>query len=180
MRNFCLKDFYLDKKYIIASIITLLCAIICGIVLFKLSNINIYFINFANDYICNVFKFKNGNLIFPHLLSNLFYFYIFFLIGYFTKFKYLTLIIIFFRGIYFSIYAAILISLNSLGGITVAVLVFIPSSVFSLIFCYLNMDLCKIINKKYVFVMPLIFALLNMLILLMLINVLFRVVIVIV
>ena len=113
-------------------------------------------------------------------MSNLFYFYIFFLIGYFTKFKYLTLIIIFFRGIYFSIYAAILISLNSLGGITVAVLVFIPSSVFSLIFCYLNIDLCKIINKKYVFVMPLIFALLNMLILLMLINVLFRVVIVIV
>lgn len=180
MRNLSFKEFSCDKKYIIALIVTLICSIISGIVLFKLSNINIYFINFANDYICNVFKFKNGNLIFPHLLSNLFYFYIFFLIGYFTKFKYLTLIIIFFRGIYFSIYAAILISLNSLGGITVAVLVFIPSSVFSLIFCYLNIDLCKIINKKYVFVMPLIFALLNMLILLMLINVLFRVVIVIV
>ena len=180
MRNlsFCSEKW--DKRYALAFLIALICSIICGIVLFKLSNINIYFINFANDYICNVFKFKNGNLIFPHLLSNLFYFYIFFLIGYFTKFKYLTLIIIFFRGIYFSVYATILISLNSLGGITVAVLVFIPSSVFSLIFCYLNIDLCKIINKKYVFVMPLIFALLNMLILLMLINVLFRVVIVIV
>ena len=48
------------------------------------------------------------------------------------------------------------------------------------LFPVMDAKFCKIINKKYVFVMPLIFALLNMLILLMLINVLFRVVIVIV
>lgn len=180
MRNFSFKEFCFDKKYIIATIITLLCAIICGIVLFKLSNINIYFIDFANDYIRNVFRFKNGSIIFSHLLSDLFYLYIFFFIAYFTKLKFLTLIIVFVRGIYFAIYAAILISLNSLGGITVAVLVFIPSSVISLILCFLVAECCKIINKKIVFFIPAVFALTNTLILLLLINVVFRVVIVIV
>ena len=180
MRNLSCKEFSWDKKYIIAAIITLICSIICGIVLYKLSNINIYFVNFANDYIFFVFNFKNVKLIFPHLLSELFYLYLFFLIAYFTKYKYLTLLILFFRGIYFSIYTVILFSLNSLGGITVGILVFIPVSLVSIIFCYLIVEFCRIINKKYVFFIPAICALINTLILIILINVLFRVIIVIV
>lgn len=180
MRNLSFKEFSCDKKYIIGAVITLICAIISGIVLYKLSNVNIYFVNFANDYIFNVFNFRNGKLIFPHLLSELIYLYTFFLIAYFTKFKFLTLIILFGRGIYFAIYASILFSLNSLGGITVAVLVFIPSSAISIIFCCLIADSCRIINKKYVFFIPAICAVINTLILLVLINVIFRVIIVIV
>ena len=180
MRNLSFKEFSCDKKYIAASIITLICSIICGIVLYKLSNINVYFVNFANNYIFNVFNFKNSKLIFPHLLSEILYLYLFFLISYFTRFKFLTLIVLFIRGIYFAVYAAILLSLNTLGGVTVAVLIFIPASAVSIIFCLIIAEICKIINKKIVFFVPIICAIVNTLLLLILVNVLFRAIIVIV
>ena len=180
MRNLSFKEFSCDKKYIFASIITLICSFICGIVLFKLSNINVYFVNFANNYIFYVFNFKNSRLLFPHLIVELFYLYLFFIVAYCTKFKFLTLIILFIRGIFFAIYTAILFSLNSLGGVTVAVLVFIPSSVLSFFLCYIIAEFCKIINKKLVFFTPAVFAVINTLILLLLVNLLFRVIIVIV
>ena len=180
MRNLSFKEFSCDKKYVIASIITLICSIICGIVLYKLSNINVYFVNYANNYIFYVFNFKNSKLIFSHLLVELFYLYLFFLIAYFTKLKFSTLIILFVRGIFFAIYVAILFSLNSLGGVTVAILVFIPSAAVSMTFCALVADSCRIINKKIVFFVPLVCALVNTLLLLLLVNLLFRVIIVIV
>lgn len=180
MRNLSFKEFSCDKKYIIASIITLICSIISGVVLYKLSNINIYFVNFANNYIFYVFNFKNSKLLLPHLLVELFYLYAFFAIAYFTKLKFLTLIILFVRGIFFTVYAAILLSLNSLGGVTVAILVFIPASVVSMVLCNLTADFCKIINKKIVVFVPAICALINTLLLIILVNLLFRVIIVIV
>ena len=180
MRNLSIKNYKYDKKYLIAVFITLLCAIISGIVLYIFADVNIYFKNFAEEYVFFVFNFKNGDLIFSHLLSELLFLYIFFLIGYCTKFKYLTLIFIFIRGLYFAVYTAILIELNAFGGITVAILVFIPTSVFSIIFCCITAETCKSINKKIVFFVPAVFAVFNTLILLLLINVVFRVVIVIV
>ena len=180
MRNLSFKEFSCDKKYIIASVITLICAIICGIVLYKLSNINVYFANFANNYIYYVFNFKNSKLIFPHLLVELFYLYIFFAVAYFTKLKFLTLLILFVRGIFFTVYAAILLSLNSLGGVTVAILVFIPATIISMVFCNLIADSCKIINKKIVLFVPAVCALIDTLFLIILVNLLFRVIIVIV
>ena len=180
MRNLSFKEFSCDKKYIIASAITLICAIICGVVLYKLSNINIYFTNFANNYIYYVFNFKNSKLILPHLLVELFYLYIFFAIAYFTKFKFLTLLILFVRGIFFTVYAAILLSLNSLGGVTVAILVFIPATIISMVFCNLIADSCKIINKKIVLFVPAVCAIIDTLLLIILVNLLFRVIIVIV
>ena len=178
MRNLSFKGIKWDKKYFIAALIVLLCSIICGIVLYITIDVHVYFINFAEDYVYYVFGFQNTSIIFSHLLSDLFYFYIFFLISYFTKFKYLTLIFIFIRGIYFAVYASILFTVISFGGITVAVLVFIPISLLSLIFSCMICDCCRSVNKKYVFLIPAALALINMLILLLLINVLFRVVIV--
>ncbi len=180
MRNLSFNEFKWDKKYVIAVIITLLCAIISGIVLYKFVNINIFFIEYAQDYIFYVFNFKNSKLIFSHILGELFYCCIFFLIGYFTKFKYFTLIFIFIRGLYFTLYAAILIGLNSFGGITVAIFVFIPVSLLSILLCCCVTESCKIINTKYVFCIPAIFALINTLIFIVLVNVVFRVIIVIV
>lgn len=180
MRNLSFKEFCCDKKYLISSIITLICSIICGIVLYKLSNINIYFVNFANNYIYYVFNFKNGRLIFPHLLVCLFYMYLFFAIAYFTKLKFFSLLLLFVRGIFFTIYCSILFSLNSLGGVTVAILVFIPTSVISMVFCYLIADTCKILNRKIVFYVPAVCAVINTLLLIILVNLLFRVIIVIV
>lgn len=180
MRNLSFKDYKWDKRYLTAVLITFICAIISGVVLYIFVNINIYFKNFAQDYAFYVFNFKNGNIIFPHLLSEILYLYLFFFVGYCTRFKYVTLIFIFIRGLYFAVYSAILIELNAFGGITVAILVFIPTSLFSIIFCCIIAETCKSINKKYVFFIPAVFAVINTLIMLLLINVVFRVVIVIV
>lgn len=180
MRNLSFKGFSCDKKYLVAFIITLVCSIISGIVLYKLSNINVYFANFANNYVFYVFNFKNSKLIFPHLLVELFYLYSFFLVAYFTKFKFLTLILLFVRVIFFVIYSAILCSLNALGGVIVAVLVFIPASIVSIVLCYIIAEFSKIINRKIVYFVPAIFATANSLLLLVLVNLLFRVIIVIV
>ena len=180
MRNLSFKDYKWDKKYLYAVLITSICAIISGIVLYIFVNINIYFKNFTEEYVYYIFNFKNGDLIVPHFLSELLYAYVFFLIGYFTKFKYLTLVFVFIRCMYFAVYTAILIELNAFGGITVAILVFIPISIISIVFCCIITETCNSLNKKIVFFVPLIFAVLNTLILLLLVNLLFRVVIVIV
>ena len=180
MRNLSFNECKCDLRYLIAVIITFICAIICGIVLYKVVTINIYFKNFAEDYVYYVFNFKNSKLIFSHILRELIYIYLFFLIGYFTRFKYLTLILVFIRGLYFTVYVAILFELVTFGGITVAILVFIPTYIISFAFCWFIAEYCKLINKKYIFFVPAILALTNTVVLTILVNVVFRVVIVIV
>ena len=180
MRILSFKGLKSDKKYIIAVIITLICSIICGIVLYNLANMSYFFWDYTEKYAFAIFNFDNGSLIFPHFLSEILYLYIFFVIGYFTRFKYLTLIPVFIRGIFFVIYAAVLIELNVLGGISVAIIVFIPISLISLVFCCFTAENCSVINKKIVFVFPAILAVANTIIFLLLINVVFRVIIVIV
>ncbi len=180
MRKLSFNGYKCDKKFLIAFAITLICSIICGIVLFKIATVNIFFRDFAEDYVYYVFNFKNSSLIFPHLLSEILYLYLFFLLGYFTRLKYVTLALVFVRGLFFAVYAAILIGLNALGGVMVAVLVFIPTALASLALCCLTAEICRIINKKIVFFMPLVFALVNVVLMILLINIVFRVVIVIV
>ncbi|MDE7453047.1 MAG: hypothetical protein K2N22_01410, partial [Clostridia bacterium] len=87
---------------------------------------------------------------------------------------------VFVRGLFFAIYAAILFELVTFGGITVAILVFIPTYLISLAFCWFVTDFCKVVNKKCVFVLPAVLALANSVIMVVLVNVVFRVVIVIV
>ncbi len=178
MRNLSFRGVKFDKKYLFAFLITLICAIICGIVLYKPVTFNIYFVEFADDYVYNVFNFKNSALLFPHLLGDVLYFYICFLLAYFTRFKYFSLFFVFLRGIFFSIYSVILIAVNSVGGVIVACFVFIPASLISLMLCFLIVETCKCINKKYVCFMPAVFAFVSFVVLFLLINVLFRVVIV--
>lgn len=180
MRNLSFKGLKVDKRYLIAVLIAILCSIISGIVLYNLANMSIYFWDYAENYVCMIFNFKNGSLIFPHLLGELFYIYLFFVIGYFTRLKYLTLIPVFIRVTFFVIYIAVLIELNVLGGITVAIIVYVPISVISIIFCCITTETCRIINKKAVFFFPAILAVSNTLIFLFLINVVFRIIIVIV
>lgn len=180
MRNLSFKWCKWDKKYFIASLIAFICSIVCGIILYKFVSINNFFNNYAKDYIFYIFNFKNSKIIISHVLSELFYFYIFFLISYLTRFKYLTIALIFLRGLYFSVYSAILIGFNAFGGVTVALFVYIPVSVISVFLCCVVADCCKVIYKKYAYFVPLFFAILNTLILLLLVNVVFRVVIVIV
>lgn len=180
MRNLSFNGYKWDKKYFIAAAVTLCCAIISGIVLFKLGDLSIYFVNFANDYIYFVFNFKNGSIIFPHILSELFYLYLFFLIAYCTRMKYFTLVLVFVRGMLFTVYACILLCATAFGGISVALIVFIPAGLISLICCVFVSDVCRFVNKRYVLFMPAVLAVANTLVLLVLINVVFKVIIVIV
>lgn len=180
MRNLSFSVKKCDKKYVWAFVITLLCSIVCGIVLYKPIAVNIYIINFANDYVYNVFNFKNTTLFFTHFLADVLYFYLFFLICYLTKLKYITLLFLYLKGLFFGIYAAILTCFCSVSGIIVAIFVFIPATLLSFVICCAIAELCKNFDNRYAFFVPLALALINSIILMLLINVLFRVVIIIV
>ncbi|MDE5943578.1 MAG: hypothetical protein K2H30_05150, partial [Clostridia bacterium] len=70
--------------------------------------------------------------------------------------------------------------LATFGGITVAILVFIPTSLISLALCWFAAEFCKCFNKKFALFLPAVLAVANTVVLLILVNVVFRVVIVIV
>ena len=180
MRNFCSGGLIRDKKFVLAFIITLICAIICGIVLYKPVISNQYLRNFADDYVYNVFNFKNSTLLLTHLISDLIYLYIIFFIGYFTRLKYFTLIFVFLRGLFFGVYSVILFAVIPVGGVIVGIFVFVPSTVFSILFCFLVAEGCKNIYKKYALCMPLVLAVVDLAIFAILINLVFRIVIIIV
>lgn len=180
MRIFDFKKIEWDVRFLIAFAVTIVIAIISGIVLFKLATINYYFYNFADLYVFYVFDFNNGALFFSHLISELFYLYIIFAIAYFTKLKFLSLILVFIKSLFTVIYCAILCSVCGFAGTIVALLVFIPTSLISFALYLFMVEACKIINKKYVFFFPAVLALIDCIILLILVNVLFRIVIIIV
>lgn len=180
MGNFNRKKYIKDKKYILAFIITLICAIICGIVLYKPVTSNGYLRDFAENYVYNVFNFKNSRLLLTHLISDIIYFYLIFLICYCSKFKYATLVLIFLRGLFFGVYTVILIGVNSFGGIIVSIFVFVPATLISLAMCCIVAECCRAFYKTYALSLPLVLAIINCIIYALLINLLFRIIIIIV
>lgn len=169
-----------DKRYLIVCLITVFLAIICGIVLHICSGIGVFTYNFADTYIFYIVNFKNISLFFSHLVVDLFYFYVFFLIGYYTKLKYLTCPVLFLKCLFAVMYAMILFTCFSIEGIIVALIVFLPSFLISSILCVLICDCCKYLKKSIVFYFAAVLALISTLIFLLLVNLLFRVLIVIV
>ena len=180
MRIFKCSKFKWDIRYLIADLIVILAAIICGIVLFKLNSISNYVFNFANIYIYYVFNFNSGKLFLSHILSELVYLYVVFLLAYFTKFKIFIYPILFLRTLFTALYIAILCSLFGTEGIVVAVLVFIPSFLCSAAFLIILREQCRQICAPYSFICPAVLALVNSIVLLLLVNVVFRVIVVIV
>lgn len=180
MRNFNKSGFIRDKKFILAFVITLICAIICGIVLYKPVNNNIYLRNFAENYVFNVFNFKNSQLLLTHLISDIIYLYLIFAISYFLKFKYLALILIFLRGLFFGVYTTILIGLSAFGGVVVTIFVFVPATLLFFVFCYVVAECCVMLYKTYALCLPLALSIIDCIIYTLLINVLFRIIIIIV
>ncbi len=180
MRNlsFCSEKW--DKRYALAFLIALICSIICGIVLCKFINYNAYLRNLAGDYVYNVFNFKNSNILLPHFLGDVLYFYIFFAIGYFTKFKYINLIFVFLRGLFFGVYTALIIMVGAFSGVIVIIFVFVPATLISLALCYFAGEFCIKADKKYCFFIPAALALIDLIIMALLVNVVFRVIIIIV
>ena len=159
MRIFKCSKFKWDIRFLIAYAIVILAAIICGIVLFN---------------------FNSGKLFISHVLSELVYLYVVFLLAYFTKLKILVYPILFLRTLFTALYIIILCALFGTEGIIVAVLVFIPSFAFSVLFFIVLCEQCKQLCPPYSFICPAFLALLNSVILLLLVNVVFRVIVVIV
>lgn len=180
MGNLHNKGFIKDKKFLLAFLITVICSFICGTVLCKAVIFNEYLRNFADNYIFYVFNFQNSTLFLSKFLTDLVYFYIIFFICYFSRLKYLALLPLFLRGLFFGIYSVILIGAESFGGVVVAIFVFIPATLIAFVFCYIIAAVCKIIYKKYALLMPLVFSVISIIIYAVLINVLFRLVIIIV
>lgn len=169
-----------NKKFIIYYIIVICLAVISGIVLFITNNLSSNFYNFTKNYIYFIFNFDNVSLFFGHLLSDLFYFYIAFLICYFTKFKFLTGILLFIKTFFTTYYLVVLFVLFSVEGIIAALIVFLPCYVLWVVkFSFLCMHLC-IVEKPFIIYLPLIFAILDGVFLLFLVNLVFRFIVVIV
>ena len=95
MRILKCKKIEWNTKSLVIHGIVIIAAIICGIVLFKLNNISTYVFDFTDTYIFYVFNFNNGSLFLSHFLTELVYFYLIFLIAYFTKLKFLACPIIY-------------------------------------------------------------------------------------
>ena len=177
MRTFDFSRFKCGKKHILAYGICVILAIIFGIVLCKITQISIYFQNYASEYLYYVFNFKNGSLLFPKLLYEIVYGYVFFLIARFTRFKFLSLPVLFLKCLLNSVYAVILISSGAFGGTIVAVFVFIPSALVSAALNIFLVENCKKFNKRWAPAMPALFAVADTLLLIVLVNILFRVII---
>ncbi len=169
-----------DKRYFFAFIIAFLCAIICGIVLCKTVNINIYIQNYAADYVYYVFNFQNSKLIFTRIILSAILLYIFFCVSYFTNLKYLLLILVYLRGLLFGNNLVLIISSGTFGGVLVSLCVYIPATLISIFLCYFVCESCKGFNKKYAFAFPLVLVAVDAIIYILLINVVFRIVVIIV
>ncbi len=169
-----------DKKYLIVCLISLILAIICGIVLHICCGISVYSYNFADTYIYYVLNFANARLFFSHLAVDIFYFYVFFLIGYFCKYKYFSCPVLFLKCFFAVIYSIILFSCFSFEGIIVSLVVFLPSFLISSLCCIIICGECKGLKKSIVFFCPAILALLSSVLMLILVNVFFRLLIIIV
>ena len=180
MANSIFNKFQIDKKYLLTCLIAVILAIICGIVLYICAGISVYTYNFADTYIFYVLNFKNVNLFFAHLVVDIFYFYTFFLIGYFTKLKYLTCPILFLKWFFGITYVIILFTCFSIEGIIVALVVFIPSFLISTIFCIVTCEFCKYLKNSFAFLFGAVLALISTTAMIVLVNVFFRVLIVIV
>lgn len=169
-----------DKRFLIAYLCVLVLAIISGIVLFKIGSISTYVYNFADNYVYYIFDFQNGKLFVSHILTEIFYLYVAFVIAYFTKLRFLCVAVMFVRTVFVVLYTAILLSFFGAEGIIIALLVLLPTFCVSFIFFIFISEQCKIFTAPFVFIIPAFLALFNTVIFLFSVNVLFRVIVVIV
>lgn len=180
MRIFSFDKKQLDKRYIFAFIIVILCGTLCGIVLFKSAKINTYLKAYTQNYITNVYSFNNFSLVLPRLFCETAFCYAFYLLGSKGAIKFLTLIILFLRVLFVGIYTAMLFSCYSFGGAMVAILVYVPLFLISVVCYFCSSQLSFCLNKKYRIFFPLALVLSGVVVQLILINVVFRMVIMIV
>ena len=167
----------IDKRTLIACICTVISSIIFGIVLCRFMQINPYMQNYASEYLYFVYNFRNASLLWPRLLCDLVYGYVFFLIAYCTKVRLLSLPLLFLRSMLCSVYAVLIISVSAFGGVLAAVIVYIPTSIVVIALNVFLIETVRFFNKRFAPFIPAIFAVLGILCQFLLLNIVFRVVI---
>ena len=166
-----------DKRCLIAYIITAIVAIITGIVLCKTVQTNPYMLNYATEYVYFVYNFRSISLFLPRLVFGLVYGYLYFIIAYCTRWRLLVLPVIFLRCMMGSVYAVLIISVTTFGGIVAAFVVYIPSALVCLALNVVLIETVRFFNRKFAPFLPALFALLGAIAEWLLLNVLFRAVI---
>lgn len=176
MRAFSFSELRWDKKYIISYIITIFFAIICGIVLCKITTMSVYLQNYASEYIYYVYYFKNGTLVVQRLLYGMVYGYVLFAIAYFTR-RYFAVPVLFLKAGLGAIYACMLISVGGFAGVLTVIFMFVPSAAVSLFLNIFLIENCKTFGRVVAPFLPLILTAADVVIFMLLLNIVFRVVI---
>lgn len=174
MKAFFFNKHELDKKYLIACLVTICCGIMCGIVLVLVCTVPYEIKKYAEYYIKYVLKFKNENLLFPYFLHCFIFCLVFLGFAYLKKLKYLSLAVLFLRAFVFGYYFILLLMVGEVGGAVVALFVFMPSSLISFALTISITEIKDCVNKKYCLFLPLVFAIVALILYSILLNVVFR------
>ena len=134
-------------------------------------------LNYADEYVYFVYNFRSISLFLPRLLFGLVYGYLYFIIAYCTRFRLLTLPVIFLRCMTGTVYAVLIISVTAFGGIVAAFVVYIPSALVCLALNVVLIETVRCLTSKFAPFNPTLFALLRAIAESLLLNVLFRAVI---
>jgi hypothetical protein len=180
MRTFhnLIKSF--DKKFFILSLIAIICGTMCGIIVSLSTSIGNYLGKYATYYVKYIYKFNNEALLFPYLGHTLLFCFIFWVFSFLKPAKILSFIVFLVRSFFFGVYLILLITYGDVGGVIVILLVFVPMSVISILCCFICLNSKCFHLQKLSFLLPLCLSLAAFLIFVLLLNVIFRFVVVIV
>ena len=174
MRDFTFLGLKIDKKFFFVYILALFCSIMCGIVLCKTTNCNIYMREYANEYIHNAFLFNVAPLLFSHLFVDFFIFSIFFIFTRILNLKYFSLIFVFIRGCFFGLYCCILFSC-SISGVVVCFFLYIPTTILSFLCALSVIEISENCDFEFYYLIPSAVSIVDTLAFLIFLNVIFRV-----
>lgn len=179
MGNFDISALKKNSNYYFAFIVAILAGIISGIILFKIADLTQFFCGFAKDYIKRVFEFDNGALflsaLFKESCVNAF---IFIFGAVFIKLKFLTVAVLFFRAAFASLYCAVMFVYCGFSGVMAGVVVYIPYTLL----CFAGgvmifSSSCFGLRRSAL--LPVVVTVAEALLLIILVNTVFRVIVVI-
>lgn len=169
-----------NKKEIFCCVLVVILAVMCSIVLYITNNFSVYLYNFVKNYIYSVFNFNNAALFFGQFLTNLFYYFLALLFCRFKKVRYLYLIVIFVKTLFTFYYFVALFIIFSLEGVIAAFIVFLPCYIFFMVKFFFLCTQSACIERRYKLFSPVIFVLCDGIFILVLVNLIFRFIVVIV
>ena len=169
-----------DKSFSIAFCAAFILSVIYGIVLCKTLNFNDYFLVYAKKYTKFVFEFNTFAIVLPYMFRELACSYAAFALSRSQKSKIFVVCIVAVRAVTSALYCALIFVRLGFEGIACAVIVYIPSSLFAVATYYFIAHCRCVINKKYWLFCPAACVVAGCVLLIVLLNVVFRLFIVII